>query len=558
MLLKRNNTYYFRWQVPKDLRPYFGYELVRSLHTQCKIEALVQITKYLELVIKIKRIRRLMLLKELTQKNYLEAIESIKQKYEAKEITIGWLASKIPSATIEDEIYSQKEMKQIYLSELNGTAYTPPKDTRPPLLIMGLGIHKIERNQIGNKHFINGKIQSVKDKLSKSGVIQSMNKEGYESKDGAIIDKFRRDYTNICIAQLDRKIDMVEARTPVLEAYRSPKPQVAVVENPLPTMLLSEFIENEFFRYKKSRIGGLSEKAEKDYKIDFTKILAVVENKPLNEYTKADIQECLNKVLLLPVKNRRPYNKMTYAQILDMGEIPEEDIVSLSTADHVKKKLQGIFNTAIDLDLVSKNPADKLDWKAPKKGFGNYTDKEVKVLFEAAQKEDGWKKWLVSIGALSGCRLSEIIQLRKQDLIKDEDTGIHFFNITAEAGSLKTEAANRKVPIHTKLLELGLLEYRDTIKAGSLFEVKDKWATNWYSQFRERCDVARINEKNERRVFHSYRHWVITQARAKIGNLSLIQQVVGHEKISAGATDRYTDEMPMKELSKVIECLDFG
>lgn len=428
MLLKRKNTYYFRWQIPKDLRSHLGYELIRSLRTSDKSQALLQMANYVELVQLIKDTRRLMLLKKLTQESYWNGIESIRLKIADENVTFDSMSALV----------------------------------------------------------------STPNPLKSNAVIK-----------------------------------------------------------------LSIFINDEFFQYKKARAGGLSDKAERDYRIDFTKIVAVIEDKPLNLYRKQDMQECLSKVLLLPTKNKKPYNKMTYDQILELGEIPEEDLVSLSTADHVKKKLQGIFNTAMDLDLVSKNPTDKLDWKAPKKGFGNYTDKEVKVLFEEAQKEVGWKKWFVSIGALSGCRLSEVIHLRGKDLIRDVDTGIYYFNITTEAGSLKTDAASRKVPIHSKLLDIGLIDYRDSVGAKRLFGVKDKAATAWYSRFRERCGVAHINNKNERRVFHSFRHWVITQARAKVGKDALIQQVVGHEKTSAGTTDRYTDEMPMKELMTVIECLDF-
>ncbi len=428
LLLKRNNTYYFRWQIPKDLRPHLGYELIRSLRTKNQSEALLQLSAYAELVHLIKETRKLMLFREISQEEYWDFIESIKLRIEGKSIALSAISPLIPMS--------------------------------------------------------------------------------------------------------------------------APLKSNAVIK-------LSQFINDEFFLYKKARAGGLSDKAERDYRIDFTKILAVIEDKPLNLYTKQDMQECLSKVLLLPTKNKKPYNRMTYDQILELGEIPEEDLVSLSTADHVKKKLQGIFNTAMDLDLVTKNPTDKLDWKAPKKGFGNYTDKEVKVLFEKAQKELGWKKWFVSIGALSGCRLSEVIHLRGKDLIKDTDTGIYYFNITAEAGSLKTDAASRKVPIHSMLLDIGLLDYRDSIGAERLFDVKDKAATAWYSRFRDRCGVTHINDKNERRVFHSFRHWVITQARAKVGKDALIQQVVGHEKTNAGATDRYTDEMPIRELQAVIECLEF-
>ena len=78
MLLKRKNTYYFRWQIPKGLRLHLGYELIQSLRTSKKIQALIQITNYIELVQLIKDIGSLMLLKKLTQESYWNVIESIK------------------------------------------------------------------------------------------------------------------------------------------------------------------------------------------------------------------------------------------------------------------------------------------------------------------------------------------------------------------------------------------------------------------------------------------------------------------------------------------------
>jgi hypothetical protein len=214
LLLKRKNTYYSRWQIPKDLRPHFGYELIRSLRTKNQSEALLQLSAYAELVQLIKETRRLMLFREISLEEYLESIESIKLRIDGKCIALSTISQLIPMSV----------------------------------------------------------------PLDKQAVIK-----------------------------------------------------------------LSQFIADEFIQYKKARAGGLSDRSERDYKIDFTKILAVIEDKPLNLYTKADMQECLSKVLLLPTKNKKPYNKMSYAQILELGEIPEEDLVSLSTADHVKKKLQGIL-----------------------------------------------------------------------------------------------------------------------------------------------------------------------------------------------------------------------
>jgi integrase len=555
MLLKRKHTYYFRWQVPKDLRSHFGYELIRSLRTKNKLEALIQLSAYVELVQLIKDARRMALLKELTQKNYLDVIESIKLKFENKHISVGLGARLKKGITLDSELFFEKLSRNIWISELHGSPLVYPSES--PISARG-GLFSKRDDVPSFRVFTSKIIPMVKESLSREGVVKSMNAEGYCTDNGPLTDKFKRDYTNLCIAQQDRKIDLMTGRTPVTEAFRKATSQVLIEKEQAPVITLSNFIKDEFFEYKKSTFKGLTKKSEKNYNTDFAKILAVIDDKPLNLYVRKDIQKCLKDVAGLPVKNKRPYTKMSYAEILKLGDIPENALVSHSTVDHVKKSLQGIFNTAIALDLISKSPANMLDWKVPKTGFSNYENIEVKTLFDATQKEQGWKKWLVPIAALSGCRLSEIIHLRGKDLIKDANTEIYYFDITTEAGDLKTDAASRKVPIHSRLIELGLLDYRNSIGAGVLFDVKDKAVTAWFTRFRKRCGVSHLNKKKERKVFHSFRHWVITRARAKVGNLDLVQQVVGHEKTSAGATDRYTDEMPMIELQKVIECLDFN
>jgi hypothetical protein len=440
MLLKRKHTYYFRWQVPKDLRSHFGYELIRSLRTTNKIEALARMGSYAQIVNLIKETRRLMMLKEVTQENYSSVMESIKLSLENESITLGIYARTLSQPlSLDRELGVEMLYKHLCVAELNGmsldqliTKKDPAQAALPALNSSSLSI---TRGQLRITTDL------IKQSLSKKHVVNLIRSKGFETENDLIIEKFRRDYGIALIAQQDRKIDIMTGKTPAIEAYKRATPQISSEKEQVPVMLLSQFLADEFFQYKQSRIGGLSERAEKDYKIDFIKILAVMEDKPLNLYTKLDIRECLNKILLLPMKNKQPYNKMSYEQIFELGEIPEEDIVSLSTADHVKKKLQAIFNTAMDLEIVNKNPTDKLDWKRPSEGFGNYENEEVKVLFETAQKADGWKKWIVSIGALTGCRVSEVAHLRGKDLIKDEYTGIYYFNIKTDAGSLENSCS---------------------------------------------------------------------------------------------------------------------
>lgn len=60
LLLKRSNCYYFRWQVPADIRPIIGKrEITHSLGTGSKLVALSRAAPLFELVNEIKEYRKL-------------------------------------------------------------------------------------------------------------------------------------------------------------------------------------------------------------------------------------------------------------------------------------------------------------------------------------------------------------------------------------------------------------------------------------------------------------------------------------------------------------------
>ncbi len=45
----------------------------------------------------------------------------------------------------------------------------------------------------------------------------------------------------------------------------------------------------------------------------------------------------------------------------------------------------------------------------------------------------------------------------------------------------------------------------------------------------------------------------ITQSRAAGNSLDLVQQVVGHEKTTAGITDRYSHRLPVSDVLGVVD-----
>jgi len=102
---------------------------------------------------------------------------------------------------------------------------------------------------------------------------------------------------------------------------------------------------------------------------------------------------------------------------------------------------------------------------------------ELKRLFEgaeyaafAADPKLAAQYWLPLIGLYTGARVNEICQLNPQCDVR-EDEGIWFFDFNEDSisdervtKSVKTEGSRRKTPVHSKLIDLGFLEYVNRVK----------------------------------------------------------------------------------------------
>ncbi len=120
------------------------------------------------------------------------------------------------------------------------------------------------------------------------------------------------------------------------------------------------------------------------------------------------------------------------------------------------------------------------------------------------------------IGLFSGMRLNEICQLDVADIRKIDDIECFVITCDASIGStekrLKTENAERLVPIHPTLIDIGFLKYVATRRVsgrGKLFPDLSVASTGyysdnfskWFSRFLEKAGA-----KRPRTSFHSFRH----------------------------------------------------
>lgn len=153
-------------------------------------------------------------------------------------------------------------------------------------------------------------------------------------------------------------------------------------------------------------------------------------------------------------------------------------------------------------------------------------------------------KWGTLLAMHTGARLREVAQLVPSDI--KEEGGIWYIDINADGDkkSLKSLAAKRRVPIHSELIQLGFLDWvKGCAKQPRLFmsfsyNVKEGYGRNlgrWFGTL-----LTKIGMKEDGLVFHSLRHTVITRMRQAGVELSLVQEIVGHERDTV--TDGYFGE----------------
>ncbi len=172
------------------------------------------------------------------------------------------------------------------------------------------------------------------------------------------------------------------------------------------------------------------------------------------------------------------------------------------------------------------------------------------------------KFWLPLIAVYSGLRQEEAAQLHLEDIRKVE--GHLVFDINGRPPrKLKNRTAVRKVPVHSELVRLGLLEHiKEQQSAGSerLFPGLQPGGADqrlghafskWFARYRQ--DVGLYRKGLD---FHSFRHTATTlMQRAGIG-IAVIDELTGH--VTPGETARYSHGLTMEQLSSGIEAIRIG
>ena len=223
----------------------------------------------------------------------------------------------------------------------------------------------------------------------------------------------------------------------------------------------------------------------------------------------------------------------------------------------IQKDLTKIFNTI-------KKPT-----KSQTKQRDRFTIDELKRLFESEEYKNGVfsrssEYWIPLIALFTGARMGEIIQLNVTDVRKEDD--IWVFDINDENDkSVKTECGKRLVPIHSKLINIGFLDFVIKRKKSSdrLFPEELRAVNGKFSNFSKRFSTYRnkkgvITPDNKRLDFHSFRHTVRTALVDASVNETLIDDIIGHSSKESIGKKIYTHTQQLPQKKKAIEKLQYA
>lgn len=320
----------------------------------------------------------------------------------------------------------------------------------------------------------------------------------------------------------------------------------------------------------------------------------IVHDRPIASISRKDLRSARDLVCNLPCGiNQGKYRGKSLRECVKLRGKYEDKPQAAHT---LKKKitwLATLFKFASDESSnrytlqAHANGLQKRIKSGDKKSRRGFSPEELDAIFvdhsvfNARQFSAPWEYFVPLIGLYTGARLNEICQLHVTDIYESRPDGIWVIDIndntdeyaTIEINgvsqeqkmkSIKSEASHRLIPIHPKLIEAGLVDYRNVMAQRGEKRVFPEFTWNpdahwgrlasvWFN--RELCDDAGVDAEDV--DFHSFRHTVANRlANLPDVEARFITAIIGHER---GFTfDVYSGEFRPSVLMPIISRIDYG
>lgn len=529
----------------------------------------------------------------------------------------------------EDEAQARKEWQeqQELMQELEGPSYTPKE---PPLFFPPSARYK-ERLRRDASLFIEAAPLCLRDGdvSSMLGMVEAfLARHGYamppasgeddSPQAAAVRSRFRKichqllaeewQVKKLFLAHLDgeawasmRQPALVTAPLPPHGTGQSPAQAGAVPGGDASTQ---EGPDNPRFSkvceaYIREKGAGLAPSSLLSVQLAVRRFIEQAGDLPIKAYRKREhIIRYKDALLALPKNLPAPLAKLPMPTVLERirkGAFPHLQQAPKLSARTINEKylafVQVVFSYAVNNGLVEVNPCTGVRAASNTTELEDvsvlpFSKEDLSVIFQrsglyhphgcgavgrlyASKTKLLDYRWLVLLALYTGARIEELAQLDRQDV--RQEAGVWFIHIRAEMATgrrVKNRASIRKVPLHSRLLELGFLDFaRQGEGTGKLFPLlSDKQdggkRSNAFSQWWRRFLASLDLENGGRKHFHSFRHTFKREGRNS-GQIApeLLDALQGHAQQGVSANygrDEEGKQYALPVLQEALEKIDFS
>lgn len=308
----------------------------------------------------------------------------------------------------------------------------------------------------------------------------------------------------------------------------------------------------------------------------FIQTLPSGDNTPISRVKKSEVIAFRDAYSKMPRRVLSADRKLPILDLIQKMKGTKYQLVTGSTVNNALADLRHFFSWAMRHDHYpdGRNPADGIDLEGvTEKHYDAFSDEEVTRMFTHSdflkQRETyPARYWLPLILLYTGARREEIAQLSPTDI--KQDGPVWYFDITddAETGKrVKNTASKRRTPVHSKLIELGLLEFVNRRHGEPLLLPKQQGrgarlstrrrtcgdsVGKWHTLFRAKAGIE------GRKTLHSFRGTLVTKLLATGCPEDIRKIIVGHASEDVhGSVYTKRDKIPLVMLNEHLERVAF-
>jgi integrase len=399
--------------------------------------------------------------------------------------------------------------------------------------------------------------------------LAALESAGYQDCDLTVIDStaesmlaMLRDYVDRRMREVFRP-DQIVVPSPGL--VTSVSPEVALA-GPSPRLLEHVNPWQQALVTGWKNVDGISEHSAKQYGVAVRLFSEIVGDRRVGDITYDDAETFRDQILKLPTSLGK--GRHVHAlEAIKHADAKGSQRMSMKTAKRHNTAMNRYWEWLVFKGLIPRTPSPFSDHKFPgtkssSRDRDAWSTEQLERIFRSADylshPRDSAEHWLPLISLHSGMRLEEICRLRPGEDIQSIN-GVASFVIQKhpDGWDPKTEAGERKIPVHPWLIEHGLLalvQRRRIEGAGRIFP--DLPLQGWKLGAKFSRDFSRFKISmgfGPKLVFHSFRHTFRTELESTSHKDSHINAVMGHEGGPRGEGRTYVKSVAPKVLAMVVK-----